>query len=567
MSDDCELLFAQAFEMQRNNQLPQAISLYEQLLAINPQYAQAYHFLGLVYALLGDMQAAITNLKKASQLEPRNPSYHNNLANAFKKMHQTEQAILSYQQALKLSPDYAQAHHNLATVYADQTNYNEALYHYRAAIHAEPDFAAAHFNLGLLLLKNNQFDAAKKQFNNVLVLNPGNINAEFYLGILNLEANEINQAEIHFQNVLLADNNHIQAITNLGVIALKREQGQLAVDYFTKALLIDNNYTEARNNLAATFMHYDRFENALMHYDVLLKQDPQNSEYLYNSGVAQMALGHLTEAIAYFETLLNEESNHFAALNNLAAIYIRLDDREQAKNLLNRALAAKPDDAASRHMLNALTQKTLVAENSPEYAMNLFNNYALYYDQHMQGLLQYSLPQHIARVLHKFHVLHVENTLDLGCGTGLTGLILREISDVLIGVDISAKMLNQAKAKNIYNQLVEKELITFLQHDKQRYDLVVAADVFPYLGELDSFFAALKLNLQPQAYFLFTIEISKTEPWLLQPTARFSHNPNYIRELCNQYELEIIHQEQLIARQQDKQALAEILFFVQQKIE
>jgi predicted TPR repeat methyltransferase len=573
MNENNDALFTEAYQLQREGKLPQAISLYEKLLQFTPAHGQALHFLGLAYAQLGDMNSAIDFLQQALSLQPNDPSLHNNLANAYKHSQQLNEAIFHYQQAIQLSPDYAQAQHNLATVYALQNEYQKALHHYRLAVHAEPDFTAAHFNLGLLLLKNNELAAAKTQFKNVLTLQPNHLEAQFYLGILYLEANSLVKAKQAFEKVIEQDKHHIQALTNLGVIALKHEQGQLAVSYFTNTLAIDNEHVAARNNLAATFMHHDRFENALMHYDVLLKQEPHNIEYLYNSGVAQMALGHLSEAINHFEEILRLQNNHFAALNNLAAIYIRLEDKEHAHTLLERAVAANSADKASQHMLHALTvnntklgKKLINPPTCPEYAANLFNNYALYYDQHLQDQLNYSLPQQITRLLHHLSLDKVNEAIDLGCGTGLTGAVLRKISQHLTGVDIAAKMLTQARKKGIYDKLVEAELETFLKKNKQHYDLAVAADVLPYLGQLDCFFTALAKQLNPDSYFIFTIEISEDKPWQLQTSARFSHHIDYIKQLCYQLNLQIIHQEKVIARQQHQEALFVTLFTVQKKL-
>lgn len=565
MNTDTKALFAKAYQLQQTKQLPQAISCYEQLLTLSPNHVEALHFLGLAHAQLNDMHNAIVYLSRALEQQPMDATLHNNLANAYKKSQALDKAIHHYQQALQLAPHYAQAHNNLASVYALQGNFQQALHHYRLAVHAEPDFAAAHYNLGLLLLKNNQLEAAKKQFKNVLTLHPDHIDAQFYLGVLLLESNNLEKAELAFQEVLANNSEHVQALTNLGVIALKRDQGQLAIDYFTKALGFDNYHEEARNNLAATFIHHDRFENALMHYDVLLQQAPHNIEYLYNSGVAQMALGHLQEATDHFETILTLQDNHFATLNNLAAIHIRLEQREEAIALLERALIAKPDDEASQFMLHALTGREMNPTASPAYVSNLFNNYAIYYDQHVQGPLHYALPQHIGRLLHRLKCSNLNHSIDLGCGTGLCGVVLRELSKHVTGVDISAKMLAQAKHKGIYDKLVEAELITFLQQDNQSYQLAVAADVLPYLGELDTLFAAVHQRLTKAGIFIFTHEISEAQPWQLQDSARFSHHPDYIKTLCDQHGFQIINQEKVVARQQEQQGL-EVMIYAAQKM-
>jgi len=563
MTTDIEALFAKAHRLHQNQQFPQAISYYEEVLTLAPNHLDTLRFLGLAHAQLNDMQHAIIYLRRALEQQPADASLHNNIANAYKKSFELDKALYHYQQALKLDPNYAQAHNNLASMYALQNDMKQALNHYRLAVHAQPDFVTAHFNLGLLLLKNNQLDAAKKQFKNVLALHPDHIEATFYLGVLLLESNQLALAENAFDDVLANDGEHVQALTNLGVIALKRDQGQLAIDYFTKALGFDNQHQDARNNLAATFIHHDRFENALMHYDVLLQQEPHNIEYLYNAGVAQMALGHLQEAIDHFETILALQNNHFATLNNLAAIQIRLGDRQQAVTLLERALAAHPTDEASQFMLHALTGQEKNPKASPAYVSNLFNNYALYYDQHLQGSLSYTLPQHIGRLLHRLKCNNIDYAIDLGCGTGLCGSILRELSNKLIGIDISPKMLAQATNKGLYDKLIEAELVNFLDYNTQSYQLAVAADVLPYLGELDTFFAAIRRRLSDKGLFIFSHEISETNPWTLQESARFSHHPDYIKTLCNQHGLKIIEQERVTARHQNQQPLEVMLYGIE----
>lgn len=563
MNAELEALFAQAYKLQHEGQLTQALSIYERILEKDPKHFNTLHFLGLTCAQSGDMNQAIGYLLQAHQLNPDDATLLNNLANAYKKSHQLDKAIEYYLEAIKLRPDYAQAHNNLATVYAVQNNYSNALEHYSKAVHAEPDFSAAHFNLGLLLLQNNQLDAAMTQFNNVVTLSPYHTEAHFYLGILHLEKNALSEAEHAFQSVLEQDSEQVDAITNLGVIALKKEQNQLAVDYFSKTLALDNDNIDARNNLAATFMHHDRFENALMHYDVLLKSEPNNIEYLYNSGVAQMALGHLNEAIIFFDQVLNLQNNHTASLNNLAAIYLKMDQRETAREYLRQALVINPEDKVSHHMFHALSGDA-DAKTSPEYAHNLFNNYALYYDQHMQGTLQYSIPQYITRIIHQLDLPKKTHTLDLGCGTGLTGIVLRERSERLVGVDIAAKMLAQAKEKGIYDELAEAELHDFLAQHKTHYDLIVAADVLPYFGELDALFQEVSEHLKSEGYFICTTEISSTTPWLLQTSARFSHHPDYIKKLAEQNHLQLVQQEKVPARIQNQLPL-EVIVFVLQK--
>ena len=557
MTTNISVILAQAQTLHQDNKLNEAMERYETVLELSPHNVDALQGLGLCHAQLKNMYKAIHYFLLALEHPAPDEALHNNLGNAYKAIGQSDKAIESYQKAIRINRNYAQAHHNIATLFATKDQYCEALEHYRIAVNLEPDFVKAHYNLGLLLLKHHELDAASIQFKNVLTLHPGLTDAHFYLGVLNLEANRLDDAEHDFHCVLDVDSEHVNALVNLGVIQIKRGQGQLAIDYFTKALGFDEGNVEARNNIAATFIHHDRYENALMHYDVLLKKSPNNIEYLYNSGVAQMALGHLEEARMHFEHILSHQESHFAALNNLAAVHSRLGHREHAIEFLRRAIAVKPDDSASQFMLNAMTGETLQPQACPDYVTHLFDNYAISYEKHMQDSLHYALPHQIARILHQFNGMQTQSrALDLGCGTGLMGSVMREISEHLTGIDLSAKMLALAADKAIYDHLVESEILAFLKETPESYSLIIAADIIPYLGELDMLFHLIKTRLATHGLFIFSTEISDDKPWKLQSSARFCHHETYIQALCTEYKLELIHQEQCIARTQDEHPLS-----------
>ncbi len=438
--------------------------------------------------------------------------------------------------------------YKIARAYEERGDINQALLHYRAALHEAPDYIDAHLSLGKLMLKTNQLNAAITQFNNVRSLHPKHPSICFYLGVTYLMKEQLDNAKRAFEAMLNQNPEHPDTLTNLGVIALKQDKPQEAITRFTEALAFDETHENARNNLAATFIHHNRFENARTHYAVLLEHAPENIEYLYNAGVAEMALGHLDEAGHHFQKVLVQNPNHHATLVNLASIASRLEQTHTAHAYLKRAHKADPSDSSSQFMLDALTQEKAQREASPEYSKNLFDNYALYYEQHMVKALEYRVPQHIARLLHRLQPKTVARALDLGCGTGLSGVVLRDASHHLTGVDLSGSMLNLARDKAIYDELIEEDIITFLKQTPKQYDIITAADVLPYLGSLDAFIKHVKASLTTSGLLLLTHEISQESDWHLQKTARFAHHPDYIKRLARAHDLTIVHQDTIVAR-------------------
>lgn len=520
------------------------------------------HLLGLKKVQEGDIPAAIVFFQKALCCSPEDPVIYNNLGTAYQQLKQDKAAIKAFEQALRLDGDYAEALNNLALLYQKQGFFQKALEHYSRALKTAPDFTQVHFNLGLLLLRLQKLKPALTQFKNVLALDESNTQAAFYAGVIALESDCLKEAETYFQSVITAEPYHSYALNNLGVIALKKQDSQTAISWFTQALAVDIKNTEARNNLAATFIHHDRFENALTHYAVLIEEDPDNTEYRYNAGVAEMMLGHLDKAMHHLNVLLKNSPRHFAALTNLAAIYNRKGDKDKAADLLQQAMLIKPQDKAGRHMLSALNEEGKQAETCEEYALNLFNNYALYYDKHIKEVLHYSLPSEIRKLLERYPIKQLSFSLDLGCGTGIIGEVIRPFTKVLTGVDLAPKMLKEARKKGLYDVLVENDLLTFFKQDERRYDCILAADVFPYYGALDDIFEQVASHLLDTGIFIFTTEISETSAWALQSTARFSHHLDYLKELASKNHLSMIHEEKIIGRKQDKKGLFLYLIMV-----
>jgi predicted TPR repeat methyltransferase/thioredoxin-like negative regulator of GroEL len=555
--------FEQALRLQRQGDFAAAALIFERLLDADPQRMMIWGYLALAYLETNRGALALETIDKALSRAPKEINLYMQRAYICKRLNQTEQAIQHYQQVLALNPNYAKAHNNLAGEYAASDNYPLALQHYRHALHADPALVPAHLNLGLLLLKRGEWLAAETQFRNVIALDAEHSVAYFYLGTLYLEMNQLDQAEEALRMLLSKMPEHIEGWVNRGVVALKQKQEQTAIDYFTQALILDNHHREARNNMAATLIHFDRYELALQYYAELLREEPQNVEYIYNSGIAQMGLGHIQSAEQLFQQVLNLDSKHFGALSNLAAIQMRLGNRPAACDLLERALAIQPQDAASQFMLQALRGVRRDQQACPAYVQDLFNHYAIHYDSHMQNVLDYGVPKRLWTLLHQNEKRSYRRALDLGCGTGLSGMILRPLSHHLTGVDLAAKMLAVARGKNIYDDLIEAELLGYLQNDMESFDLVVAADVLPYLGDLSPVLAAIHARLAPEGIVWFTTEISTQEPWLLQSTMRFCHHADYVTQVCAQQHYTVMHQETLVARQQDEQDLYVNLFGLQ----
>lgn len=195
---------------------------------------------------------------------------------------------------------------------------------------------------------------------------------------------------------------------------------------------------------------------------------------------------------------------------------------------LAKALRLEPADRFGAALRLDLLRAHPVTEAMPAaFVEALFDQYAGQFDHALVETLDYRGPQlMVAGLTGRFG-----RALDLGCGTGLMGAALRRRVDWLEGVDISAQMLHEARAKGIYDRLEKADLAALAAQGAQ-WDLITAADVFIYLGALERIVGWVAQALHPGGQFAFTVELHEgPEPMALRESRRYAHRQDYVMAL------------------------------------
>lgn len=595
-------LLAAAVQAHQAGDLAQAKKMYELILAQEPADAEVMHLLGMLAAQLGQFDVAVAWIEEALRIMPDNVLFHTNLGNALKNLGRWQDASQQYQQALQLDPQYAEAHNGLAGVYYKQNDLNAALQHYAQAVNLQPDYLAAHLNLGALFLRQGNFAAAYKQYGNVLQLYPDSAMAHYQLANLCLARDELNEAVQHYQVVLQQQPEHVEALNNLAVTLLKQNKISEASANFNKALTLDSQHKDARSNLAALLLQEEQWAEAIWHYQLLLRLDPQNIEAHYNLGVAYMASGNLQDAIQEFDLVLQAVTPHAVALQqkaalqqasnsaenlpanlqisqqyidalcNLGAIFLKLEDRQQASSYYRRALQLQPENPGVRYLVTALSGETPPAAAPTEYIENLFDNYAGSFDQQLTQALHYRIPQLMYKALTDYLLATARDPqqyskqwdiLDLGCGTGLSGAPFRDVAKHMVGVDVAQRMLAKAREKNLYDELIAADIKTYLTENTVVYDLIIMADTAIYFGDLAPILAGCYQALKVGGLLIFSTELSDTTGYRLQMTGRYQHAQSYIEKLAQQQHFTLVISEQVVGRYQQDKPVASTLFILQ----
>jgi predicted TPR repeat methyltransferase len=239
-----------------------------------------------------------------------------------------------------------------------------------------------------------------------------------------------------------------------------------------------------------------------------------------------------------------EEAPRFAAgWHLLGQAREKLGDRPGAGEAYRRA--ADHDEAGvlgARLDLARLSDgeaDAVITEQESAYVTALFDDYAARYDRHLRQTLRYRGPEALLNGLMRIKAksgppFRFERVLDLGCGTGLAGEVLAPFCGVLTGVDLASRMVARAREKRrdgrrIYASLHVEDGVGFMQALGQAsLDLVIAADVMVYLGELQPAFSAASRALAEGGLLAFTAQASDSEDIRIGEDKRFAHSPAYL---------------------------------------
>jgi len=317
---------------------------------------------------------------------------------------------------------------------------------------------------------------------------------------------------------------------NIGLIMQELGDFSAAISSYNKAVRLSPHDVDILYNLALCYQKNKNRKKALALYKKAHEYSPTDLDILYNMGCCYQQLDNEEQAITTYEALLKLEGNHLSTLNNLAYLYQKNNHEDEAVLLYKHLLQLQPKHQGASHMLVSLTGST--ATNTPkQYIEEIFNHYSNHYETSLVDELGYDVPAKLRQLydsrLHKYR--QPLKGIDLGCGTGLSGLAFHDICTNLTGIDLSANMIEEATKKQIYDQLVVTDIIDFLKKQECSYDIIIAADVLTYMGELKEIFQVTYAVGSDNCIFCFSTEKTEEEGFRLGKTGRFQHSVDYLQ--------------------------------------
>lgn len=292
----------------------------------------------------------------------------------------------------------------------------------------------------------------------------------------------------------------------------------------------------------------------------------------YRHGQVLQSLGRDGEALASYQRAVAADPAFAPAWTNMGNI-LREDSRlDEAAHAFRQAIAHGGADELNAYYLASVSSDAASATDAAPapYVEGLFDNYADSFDRHVVDVLGYRAHELlVSETIRLSPGRWFGSALDLGCGTGLCGATLRTCSERVTGVDLSGQMLARARQGGHYAQLVQQDIVAFLQAADTRYELVMAADVFIYVGALEAVFAGVQRVTEPGGMFCFSLEelpASDAADFALRPSLRFAHSERYARRLAAQHGFEWVHALRTPVRHDQRRPIDGLFVFLRKRI-
>lgn len=395
------------------------------------------------------------------------------------------------------------------------------------------------------LYEKGDFARASELFQQAARQDPESFDAWHMQGICLARLAQPEQALQCFQSALALNASIASLHNNIGLVLDELTLFDEAVASFDEAIRLNPQYTQAHIHKAQTLLKTDLKEAAIRSLRLALQVDPSLDAVWHQCVALHVQMRQWPEALLANESALAIAPDHLDYRYAQAIILGQLGQTDKAKEafVAMQTLGVEGADLANYHL--AQYDGYPISDKAPAgYVKNLFDGFASHFDTDLVTHLNYQVPRLMGDIIHKALPNVAINMLDLGCGTGLVGAALHSRPYRLVGVDLSPKMLAKAKDKQLYHELQESSIDAYLKAEtsnlaRKYFDVITAADVFIYMGDLALVFECVAGLLRANGLFIFSTEDSASEPIFLTPSGRYAHHQTYIDQLANRYGFEI----------------------------
>jgi len=350
---------ARAVQHHQRGELQQAEGIYRQILAIQPNNAQATHLLGVVAHQLGRNDVALELMQRSLAAAPNEARFYSNLSEVLRALQRPQEAVAALRKALALQPDEPDFTSNLGVALLDVGNVAAAEATLRRAIALKSSAPEPHVHLSRLLRDRQEIEAALAEARRAVeIAPPRHLNALLNLGLTLMAAGQLSEAEAHCRRGIELDANSYLAHSSLASVLVKMGRHEEAAREYARSIELMSNYAPAHAGLAAAMSNLGRNDVAIAEFGRALQLAPDEHTSHAGLGLAYLHAGRLTESVDATRQALRLHPDWPDYMNNLAVALEEMGRFDEATEVLQRAATLTPPLA---HVKNNLAKRLSAA--------------------------------------------------------------------------------------------------------------------------------------------------------------------------------------------------------------
>jgi predicted TPR repeat methyltransferase len=362
------------------------------------------------------------------------------------------------------------------------------------------------------------------------------------------------EAESGYRRILRRNPADADALNFLGMLTCQTGDAVAAAELLRKSVEADSTNPHAWLNLGNVLLATGDAQEARAAFVKATELAPELPMAWFNLGVCLGRCSLPQEAASALHRALKLEPGYVPAYESLALLLNRVGNHAEAAEVYRDWLLQDPGNPIAKHMLAATAGLEAPVRADDGFVRQTFDNFASSFDENLKAL-DYRAPEWVAeRLAREVPSNATLDILDAGCGTGLCAPLLKPLARRLVGVDLSSGMVDKARARELYDELVVQELSEFMRSRPGAYDVVVSADTLCYFGALQEPLAAARGSLRKGGILTLTLErldpAASGEPYRLETHGRYSHAEAYVRAAATQAGFHDIRLEERILRRE-----------------
>jgi predicted TPR repeat methyltransferase len=362
-------------------------------------------------------------------------------------------------------------------------------------------------SVAIALQQAQQLATAGDIYKTVLEAAPDHAGALHFSGVLAHQQARADEAVTLIERSLELEPDRADWHSNLGIVLQDRLRLDDAIAAYRRAIELDPSHANAHSNLGVVLRAKGEVTEAEAAYRAAIRIDPEHIDAYHNLGVLLNAQRRPREAALCFSKVITLRPNDPEARRLLALAHCTLGEVDRAVEIFQDWLEDDPDDPIAQHMLAACSGRDVPPRASNAFIERTFDSFAATFDSKLASL-SYRAPELVTEMLKRSRATPSKSLdiLDAGCGTGLCGALVAPYARRLVGVDLSERMLAEARNRTVYDELVKGELSAYLAGCTEIFDVIVSADTLVYFGTLKAVVAASASALRPGGRLIFTVE-------------------------------------------------------------